>query len=383
MNPPLATHRPASRPALTGAKPERRQQRVPMPASSRGVALIIVMVAIFVLSVLAGAFAYSMKVEMKLAQNANNGSALIWLGRSGVEYACYVLAEQTTVRAEPYDALNQKWAGGPGGFASSNSPLASISLDDVRVGDGTLSIKITDLERRINVNVADEPLLQQALTQMGVEASEIPIVADSILDWIDPDDISRINGAESDYYDGQQPPYFAKNGPVDDLAELLLVRGVTPEMYWGPAAASHMPAAFQRVDRFGRAIAIPTYAAGLVDVFTPISSGKININTASVTTLQMLPGMDENTAAQVVSQRSGPDGAEGTEDDTPFRNVGELINAGLPRAAIQPLQRFCDVRSRTFEVQVNAEIGGSKSTFHAIVVRNGPRDLKVASFYWK
>ena len=50
----------------------------------RGIALIIVMVCITVLSIMAAAFAYSMKVETKLAMNANNESELLALGKSGV-----------------------------------------------------------------------------------------------------------------------------------------------------------------------------------------------------------------------------------------------------------------------------------------------------------
>src|SRR5207247_8291961 len=94
--------------------------------SRAGIALVIVMICIFVLSVLAGGFAYSMKVETKLARNANNETELLWLGRSGVEYARWVLAQQLNIPNEPYDALNQVWAGGQGGFATSNSPLANV-----------------------------------------------------------------------------------------------------------------------------------------------------------------------------------------------------------------------------------------------------------------
>jgi type II secretory pathway component PulK len=349
--------------------------------SRKGIALIMVLIAVFVLSVLVGAFAYSMKVETRLAQNSNNDANLIWLGRSGVELARYVLAEQLTVNGEPYDSLNQKWAGGPGGIASSNSPLADISLDHFQVGNGTVTVKITDLERKVNVNTADEGMLQQALTSIGIDGGEAPAIADGILDWIDPDDSTRVNGAESDYYQGQDPPYFAKNGAIDDLSELLLIRGITQDMYWGPASTNHAPAAFQK-DRFGRVIQTPVYTAGLVDIFTALSSGKINVNTASAAVLQTIPGIDQNVADQIIKQRSGPDGADGTEDDTPFANVGELAMAVSPQLMPQ-LQRYCDVRSRTFEVRVDAEIGGSKRTFYAIVGRNSTRDLPVLSFYWK
>jgi hypothetical protein len=74
---------------------------------------------------------------------------------------------------------------------------------------------------------------------------------------------------------------------------------------------------------------------------------------------------------------------DGTEDDLPFRNAGELINAIPSAQIVGQLQRYCDVRSRTFEVQVDAEVGGYKRQFIAILGRNSPRDVQVLSFYWK
>ena len=58
-------------------------------------------------------------------------------------------------------------------------------------------------------------------------------IADAILDWIDADDEERDLGTESAYYAGLDPGYECKNGPLDSLDELLLVRGVTPSMLFG------------------------------------------------------------------------------------------------------------------------------------------------------
>jgi len=351
--------------------------------NQNGIALIIVMISITVLSILAAGFAYSMKVETKLAQNANSETELTWLGLSGVELARYVVAQQLTIAQEPYDSLNQKWAGGPGSLDTSNSVLSSISLENYELGSGKFSVKITDLERKVNINSADQEALERALRLIGVDAGDFSAIGGSILDWIDPDDNMHIGGTESDYYQSLDPPYFAKNRPIDDLSELLLVRGVTPDIYWGGLSTNHQPAAFQTklgLVRPGSAVAYPV---GLADLFTPISSGRININTASFMTLQMIPGVDENIASEIIRLRSGPDGADGTEDDTPFRNAGELVNAGLSRQVVQQLSRFCDVRSRTFEVQVDVEIGSYKRQFFAILGRNSNRDVQVLSFYWK
>ena len=58
-------------------------------------------------------------------------------------------------------------------------------------------------------------------------------IADAILDFLDDDDEPREFGLESDYYTSLGNPYRCKNGPLDSLDELLLVRGVTPQLLFG------------------------------------------------------------------------------------------------------------------------------------------------------
>jgi len=54
--------------------------KIPVQPGTRGIALVIVMIAIFILSVMAAVLATSMKVETKLAQNADHDQELLWLG---------------------------------------------------------------------------------------------------------------------------------------------------------------------------------------------------------------------------------------------------------------------------------------------------------------
>lgn len=360
--------------------------RLPPAHRRHGIALIIVMVCITVLSILAAGFAYSMKVETKLAMNANNEAELLALGKSGVAMAQWVLAQQMTISQEPYDALNQKWAGGPGSMMTSNSPLADVFLDNIKLGHGSISLKIVDNERKLNINLADQPLLDAAMRLIGVDAGDAGPITASILDWIDPDTSEHLGGTESDYYESLDPPYEAKNGPIDDLTELLLIRGISdrPEIYWGGVVTDRLPSRFQNQLGAQSSGAPVVYNVGLVDLFTPLSSGRLNLNTASLTTLQLLPLVDENVAGRIIQCRAGPDGVDGTEDDTPFRNPGEgLLCGGLNNAVVGQIVRYCDVRSRTFEVQVDAQINGFHRYFFATLYRNNPRDIQVLTFYWK
>ena len=57
--------------------------------------------------------------------------------------------------------------------------------------------------------------------------------ADAILDWIDADDTPRDQGAESDFYGSLDNGYTPRDRPPVSIEELLLVRGVTPELLFG------------------------------------------------------------------------------------------------------------------------------------------------------
>lgn len=351
-----------------------------------GIALVIVMLVVFILAAIAGGFAYSMRVEMRLARNSNYDADLEWLGRSGVELARFVIAEQAKIPNEgSYEALNQKWAGGLS--QNTNSSISDISLENYQLGAGTISVKIIDQERKFNINLADDAIIRQALLlMMGVDASSFPEVVDSILDWIDLDNDPHLGGAESDYYLGLTPAYTAKNGLIDNLSELLLIKGITPEMYWGTGAGDHPVTLFHQPPRKLLPGDQPSFPVGLVDLFTTMSSGRININTASVDALQMIPDIDLNTAQNIIKLRAGPDGVEGNEDDVPFRNAGELVNVpGLSRQTVQQLTRYCDVHSHTFEVQVDAEINGAHRKFTAVLRRSNTnvQDLQMLFLHWK
>ena len=355
--------------------------KISAPTQPRGIALFIVMIAIFVLSVMAAIFAASIKVETKLAQNADHEQQLLWLGRSGVELARYVLSQDLALNR--YEALNQIWAGGPGGVNESNSPLTSISLDNYQVGDGTVSVKIVDLERKVNINRINPQELQQALTLMGVGADDISVISDSILDWIGPPGGARLAGAESDYYQSLDPPYYAKNAPIDNLSELLLIKGIRdhPEIYWGGSATNHEPAAFQQKLGFQTSpFQAPNYPFGLKDLFTPISSGQINVNTADTNVLQLILGGDAAAAQNIINLRAGPDGVDGTADDTPFASANQFAaEVGISRS------QGITTRSHTFEVHVTAKIGDYQREYVAILYQNTTTatSIEVLSFYWK
>jgi len=127
------------------------------------------------------------------------------------------------------------------------------------------------------------------------------------------------------------------------------------------------------------------YDVGLAELFTPIASGKLNINTASAAALQLIPGVDSRAAEAIVGARGGEDDGSGLTG--PFRAADpNYIFTRVPLLTLplaRQISQFIDIKSRTFEVEITAKVAGSERTFYAILVRNTPRDIQVLNFYWK
>jgi hypothetical protein len=386
------------------------------PKKSRGgFALILVMCTILTLTVLVATLSIEMNTEVRLARNSDYDAEMLWMGRSGVELAEFALANKCPSQ-KGIDALDQFWAGGT---SPCSNDIPEISLKNVPLGHGSISVTITDMERKWDINLVANPrapqldVLQKAMSEVGVtDAGLSSTIVDSILDWCSPGTTARFSGGKDDYYMHLSIPYYCKDGPIDDLSELLLIKGMTPEIYWGSNATNHPVSAFQQhgSGTFSQPIAgsggsfrnsdATVYPIGLHDLFSPMG-GKLNINTASIRTLELIPGMDESSAESIIRQRAGPDGVDGTDDDAPFQNIGE-INGGMPGGgqagpppnipgappagvAAQGLANYIDVRSYVFEVKVDAEINGYKRAYYGIVSRTGAsgQQIKCVKFYWE
>jgi general secretion pathway protein K len=342
-----------------------------------GVALILVLLTLFTLGVMAGIFAYAMKVETRLAANTTSGTELEWLGRSGVEIAKWILVQQETqIPSERgYTALNQFWAGGSGPVDSVDNPFAGMSLREIPVGEAKVSIEITDQERWININsVHRNPLLmEQALSMAGAGAADASAIGASLIDWIDRNDIPEAaHGAESEFYRGLPEPIQAKNGAIDDLQELLLVRGVTPEIFWGRNQSVGEGEGKRRQGRRAHKLMNePSNAqeAGLVQIFCAISSGRVNVNTASESVLCVLLNGDSARARDAVRMRN----------EMPARDAGDIARI-LGGPAVGPSGNQMSAQSYTFSIRVSVQLGAARGSFVGLVARSGARDYQTLQF---
>jgi hypothetical protein len=341
--------------------------RIDTAKKNSGFAVIIALVAVTVLTLLAGAFAYAMKIETKLAANTNDDEQFYWIGRGGVERACWWLS----LEDPGYSSLQQYWAGGPGDGLETNSPLAFESLSGFQIGEGTVSLHMEEQESKININWAPAPLLQQVLTVQGADASAISVVSDSIQDWREQGQVARPAGAKSDFYLGQVPSYYCKNASFDNLDELMLVKGVTRDMFYGGSSnPSKTPFPEHHLGFGHRPNEEPDYAFGLKDVFTPWSLGQVNIFTADDNVLKCIFG-DSPDVGAIEGRRN---------DEPPIRDPKMLLASVDPALINSPLLSYFTSKGSTYKVTATATIGSISHEYTAVVVRNGPK-ATVVNFY--
>jgi len=181
----------------------------------------------------------------------------------------------------------------------------------------------------------------------GVQEPEADTIVDSILDWKDTDDLTRLHGAESDYYMSLPNPYKAKNGNFDTLEEFLLVKGMTPEILYGGGKKK-----------------------GLIDLLTVNSmSGVINANAAPKEVLMAVPGITAEVAEAIVSSRGNP------ADAASAANLQGLLAVVKP-----PFNSFIALGASgsAFTIESSAYKGDSKGpyTIKATVVIEGNNKFK-------
>jgi type II secretory pathway component PulK len=209
----------------------------------RGFLLIMVLVVIAALALGAYTFTDLMHTENAAAVLGAEQTQARMLADSGVETVrTFLFKDQATRRDE-------------GGVYSNPERFQAVPVianeETGQLGQFTLLAPELDQEgylagvrhglqnesARLNLNA-----LLLADTQEEGAARELllmlpgmtPETADAILDWIDEDeDQVRTYGAEAEYYSGLAPPYAPRNGPLVTVEELLLVRGVTPELLFG------------------------------------------------------------------------------------------------------------------------------------------------------
>jgi hypothetical protein len=165
------------------------------------------------------------------------------------------------------------------------------------------------------------------------------------MDWRDPDDLHRTSGAENDYYRSLTPSYTAKNGAFDAVEDLLWVRGMTAELFYGYGDP--------RGERKENAQRV-----GLREIFTVDSPiDRVNLRTASADVIHALTGIPLEKSRRFVDER------EKLSDKT-LADLLPLLGIGAGDAALQqfvfanPAVVTVEAEGRPGESRVSRQVKG-------------------------
>jgi len=277
----------------------------------RGIALLLVLWAFMILGVLAIDFGRYMRDDAMAAVNFADETQGYYVAVAAINRAL-LQAAKVLSGATPQGGSVTDPRSGSGGDSGADEDEDLLPTDgewhDGTFHGATYQVRATDECGRVAINVLaqrasqgvaeDRERLKRMVTNIQYgsnqtrgksqrEAQDIDVIVDSIIDWVDPDHLTT-NGAERDWYRANRD-YEPKDGFFDSPQELLLVRGVTADLFYGTG---------------GR--------PGLRDVISVFCRGEradaLNAKTVTAPVLEVLFGLEPQEAADLIEQRRGADG---------------------------------------------------------------------------
>lgn len=306
-----------------------------------GVAIPIVLWVLVILMVIAGEFSFTMRVEGSAARNFKDEVSAYHLALAGINLAVAELSGAYSLVAVDRDGkvvLVKREGGGL-------KPLEAQRV--LELGEGKVSYEIEDERGKININTASRETIDELLRLTGVEKTERDTITDSILDWKDSNHEYHLNGAEDDDYSSLPVPYEAKDDDLDTVEELLLVKGVTPEVFYGSGRAP------QWLTNGEKGATGKDYD-GVARFLSTKGDGRINVNTAAQTVLEAAFG--KGKASEIMLRRE----TEGFFEQS--------ADGGT-------------VSSEIFTVRSSGEVRGIQVWLRAILEKR-PGSSKVTVSYW-
>lgn len=286
-----------------------------LQAARSGAALMLALWALFLLSALVISWALEINSRLTLSSDAGRGLEAEAMAASGTEVAMHPIVE-------PNSSLLRRSLG------KNQSYEAHI------VGEGG----------RLNLNwivSGEDPnrlaVLRNFLEVKGVELNDRDRMMDTLLDYVDPDDLPRLNGAES------QKDYQPKNALFQRVEELKEVKG------W---------------EKF-------TSRPGWENDFTIYSTGPVDLAWASRDVLLSLPGFNEQIVDRYLQLRRGPDGIDGTEDDPVFETLDDVrLALGFTPEQFAQLSGLIGFKDKVMRVVSVGKSGPATRTIEMIIRKN-------------
>jgi general secretion pathway protein K len=332
--------------------------------NKRGVAVLITLTIIALLIVTTLELNRQARSAVLSAATTRDRITLSEMSSSAVNFAMAMLIKDKEVSI--IDSVQEDWA---------EPEKIKALLNDAAFDEGSLTLSISDELSRIQVNaLVQYPNVQNfnqpqrflmdrflRLLLSSNETSEdidpATTILNSMKDWLDSGDddaITGLSGAESDYYEDLDPPYRCKNGIITHLSELILIKGIIPEVYYGS----------EDTDGITNYVTVN----GITDVGgnTATFTGKININTAELPVLKaLLPEENQDLAQAIFDHRLEKTGSIYTHDLS-----GKTWYKQVPGAGdIAINSELITTQSDIFKIDASATLHDMKMSITVVVHR--------------
>jgi len=321
----------------------------------RGVALVVVLWVTVLLAVMAGVFSSVVRSEARGAANLVSQTRAYYMAAGGVNAAVAgIIDRQRQGGAQAAAPGEQTAQTEEEGWSADGRPR------DLRFDGGVVTVRVFDEAGKLDVNKATRDDLVRLFVALGVKGAERDMVIDSILDWRDENNFHRLNGAEDDYYEQLPEPYGAKDAPLATIDELLWIKGVSPEMFYGDAPEGGGKEGEDEI-ALGLAGALTVYTGSL----------RVNVNTAPVGVLMSLPGVDREAAETIVRTRE----VFPLQDFSTLASITRGLNPGVSNYVT-----FASPGIYTIEATAHLDSSPMAHTLRAVVMATKD-SMKV--LYWK
>ena len=298
----------------------------------RGFVLLAVLLVLTLLAVVVTELAFSARLEASMVRSYRDGVLGRHLAEAAVQQAIREIATPAQVVALDEAGHLVFYRALPG--QTTPTRLPALLRARVALGPGEFSYRLADESARLAINTVGADRVDRLLEALGIDRTRRDIITDSLQDWRDANELHRLHGAESAFYLALPVPYRARNANLQDPMELLQVRGVTPDLYWGAA------------DR-----------PGLGELVTAAAVSAVNLNTASPLVLTAL-GLSDAEVADVVQTRVR----------APYPSVpGRFAGRGLA------------VGSSAFRIEAEGWVAGAVRSRVVAVVQRGGRSAPLAA----
>ncbi len=272
-----------------------------------GSVLVYVVWVVLLLSVFAAGIGSQAHAALDLSDRMLSQLRARYIARGAVQYAARLLALDPSPAA---DDLNESWANAPLLFGQHPMVPQGFTVRGV-FPEGSGNRGVIDEDRRISLNAAPDEILTRLVEQTGgIPREDARQIVEAIEDWRDADSDERSFGAEDYYYRSLSDAYDCKDAPFQNIEELRLIRGMTPDLY-------------QRLEPY----------------VTVYGSGRVNLNTAERPVLEAL-GLSASGVASLLAFRTGEDSTEASGDERRLVSVVTLQDELRPYLTAEDLHQL-------------------------------------------